>query len=139
MPYTTTELVAAITEVEEGDDLAPWIAYADELVTECCTGANGPAVSYSDQRLELIATWLTAHLYRLSKPEAETETADAVSQTIRWRKGYNLDQTQYGQHAKMLDTNGGLSSLDERIENGTPAKVGAFWLGKDCDTEAGYL
>lgn len=130
---TTREEVEGIIEVDAGivpDDAAmvPFILVANELVTECCTGDNGPATAYTDERLELIERWLAAHLYTNRDPRVASEAAGSVSASYQSAVAIGFDTSHYGQTAMRLDTNGGLAQLNESTKKGR-MRVGGFWAG----------
>lgn len=134
---TTRTAVAGIIEVDAGiipddDAMEPFIVVANELVTECCTGAKGPATAYDSTRLELIERWLAAHLYTNRDPRATNEKAGSVGQTYQSQVDLGFDTSHYGQTAMRLDTNGGLAALNERTKKGA-SRVGVTWLGTPYD------
>lgn len=132
---TTSPLVAGIIEVDEGDDLDPFILSANELVTECC---DVPAFNYSPERLELIERWLAAHFYAIKVPRAQEERAGPVWERIVSKADLGLDVTHYGQQAMRLDTKGGLAVLNNSIKKAelpmeavkNKVHVGMVWLGE---------
>lgn len=134
MSRTTRANIAGIIELDAEivpDDAAmePYILVASELVTECCTGANAPkGGEYSDVRLELIERWLAAHIYTNRDPRAASESAGPVSVSYQSRVDLGFDTSHYGQMAMRIDTNGGLSRLNEDTKKGKP-RIGAVWLG----------
>lgn len=133
MPRTTRAQVAGIIELDpeiitSDADLLPFIELANELVTECCTGTKGPAVEYTETRLELIERCLTAHLYTARDPRVESERAGSVGSKFQSKVDLGFDGSQYGQAAMRMDSNGGLASLNENAKKGK-TKVGMHWLG----------
>lgn len=141
MPRTTSDLVKGIISVRAGDDLSPFIAVANELVTEECVPvkkADGTTPWHSDTRLELIERWLSAHFYAVMRPRAVSEGAGTVQQTTESKVDLGLRVTKYGQQALELDTSGALAALDnalktvkKRLPGGGAA--GVTWLGKKCN------
>ena len=132
MPRTTKAQVEEIIELDSTvvpDEAAmlPFITVANELVTEACTGDNGPATAYSSTRLELIERWLAAHLYTNRDPRTTSESA-GVSASYQSAVGLGFDTSHYGQTAMRLDTNGGLAKINEDTKKGKP-RVGVKWLG----------
>lgn len=133
MPRTTKTLVANIIELDPEavpNDAAMegFILAANELVTECCAGANGPSSSYSDARLELIERWLAAHFYTTRDPRLASEGAGGISVSYQSTVGFGFDASHYGQMAVRLDTNGGLARLNEDMKKGKPRQA-VHWLG----------
>lgn len=118
---TTSELVAAIIEVDVTIPLEPFISVAAELVTEICVPAG-----YSDDRLELIERWLSAHFYTNRDPRPTREEAGPVSASYQSKLALNLGTSHYGQTAMMLDTAGGLAALSRDLRKHT---LSVTWVG----------
>lgn len=135
MARTTRTLIKEIIGVDAGlipTDAAmlPFITLANELVTEACTGDNGPSVAYSTERLVLIETWLAAHCYTNLDPRAASEAAEGVSASYQSKIDLGFDTSHYGQTAQRLDTNGGLARINNASKTGGTL-VGGFWAGTD--------
>lgn len=133
MPRTTAAQVKAIIETDSSiivadADLDPFILVANELVTELCTGTAGPTPAYTGTRLELIERWLAAHFYCVRDPRSTSESA-GVSVNYENKVDLGLSLSRYGQQAKLLDTAGGLATLDEQTKKGTNRRVSVSWLG----------
>ena len=133
MARTTATQVKDIIETDPSiiavdADLDPFILVANELVTEVCTGTNGPTTAYTATRLELIERWLAAHFYAIRDPRATSESA-GVSASYESAVDLGMSLTRYGQQARLLDTNGGLSRLDAQIKRGAARKVSLSWIG----------
>jgi len=138
MARTTKADVEGIIELDASvvpDDAAllPFITVANELVTEACTGDNGPDTAYSAERLELIERWLTAHFYTNRDPRAVTEKAGSVSAAYQSRVDLGFNTSHYGQTAMRLDTNGGLAKINDDTQKGGKPRVGVTWLGTDYE------
>ena len=125
MPRTTAELVAGIIEVQVTIPLEPFILPANELVTEICVPAG-----YTDERLELIERYLSAHIYTLRDPRPVSQTAGPVSETYQSRVDLYLCTSHYGQMAMMLDTAGGLRDLNSGKKK---TKLSVSWLGSESE------
>lgn len=124
-------------------DLWPFIAAAEELVTEICASTANIApgrtpVVYTANRLAIIETWLAAHFLAIRDPRYQSETISKASVSFQNQVGFNLRLTPYGQQAAMLDTNGGLSWLDQHISQGKRSRVGITWLGTRRDSRLTY-
>jgi hypothetical protein len=136
MARTTATNVKKIIEVDAtiivvDADMDAFIDVANELVTEMCTGTtNGPKTAYTAARLELIERWLSAHFYAIRDPRPSSEKAGAVGVNYQQKVDLNLSLTSYGQQAMMLDTNGGLKSLDKN----TAHNVQVLWLGSTTES-----
>jgi hypothetical protein len=127
---TTAILVGAIIEVDETIDLDPFIAVANELVTEICSDSG-----YSAERLELIERWLSAHFYTNRDPRASEEKAGPVSAVYQSKVDLNLSTSHYGQTAMTLDTKGGLAALNASIIKGRIKRaLTVTWLGTSLQT-----
>ncbi len=123
MPRTTSVDVAAIIEVDVSINLDPFILVANELVTEVCGGAG-----YTDARLELIERWLAAHFYTNRDPRPVSENAGPVGTTYQSAVDLNLNTSHYGQTAMLLDTAGGLATLNQRK---VKRVLQVHWLGTE--------
>ena len=133
MPRTTAAQVKAIIETDSSiivvdADLDPFILVANELVTELCTGTAGPTTAYTSTRLELIERWLAAHFYCVRDPRTTNESA-GVSVGYESKVDLGLALSRYGQQAKLLDTHGGLATLDEQTKKGTTRTGSVSWRG----------
>uniref|UniRef100_A0A6M3IVW1 Uncharacterized protein n=1 Tax=viral metagenome TaxID=1070528 RepID=A0A6M3IVW1_9ZZZZ len=127
---TTSTLVSAIIEVDtvSVSDLSPFIAAASAMVDQACSTDD-----YTADQLTQIETWLSAHIYTVRDPRAETEKAGSVSVKYQSKVALNLASSHYGQTAMLLDYMGGLAALSKRIENGKAKSVSVTWWG-DEDT-----
>jgi hypothetical protein len=140
---TTSELVAAICEVDEDIPLAPFISLASTLVDRVSAAAeesgllaDGPNSDDKtrDDKLQEIETLLAAHFYSaLRDPRATQERAGSVGANYQSAVTYRLMLTHYGQMAMALDETGTL----ELINAGKTKfrTVGVTWVGK-TPTEA---
>lgn len=138
--YTTPTLVRGIIDVDVSIDLTPFIDAAEALVGEVCATvllADGVTPRYDSTRLRLIATWLSAHFLCIMEPRAQRERIAVLTFEAQSKVGLCLDVTHYGQNAKLLDTAGGLATLDARMKSGKAALsivARATWLGtKACE------
>jgi len=122
---TTSGQVAEIIEVDVTIGLTPFMSVANELVTEVCSDAG-----YTDERLELIERWLSAHFYTNRDPRAVSEHAGPVGATYQSAVDLNLNTSHYGQTAMLLDTAGGLAGLNKQRK-----RIGSVtWLGTKPST-----
>ena len=128
MARTTEDLIKGIMEVDSAiTDFDPFIAVANELVTEKCSTDD-----YDEARLTLIETWLAAHFVAVRDLRVGSNKAGPVAESFQYKLGLNLDSTMYGQQAKILDTAGGLASLDAQAKDGTPTRsFSLLWLGTE--------
>lgn len=128
---TTRDLVAGIIETDpqivlsDETGLDPFIDTANDLVTRLCTNSN-----YSDNTLELIERWLSAHFYAVRDPRTTTEGAGGVSAGYESRVDLGLNLTRYGQQAMLVDSDNNLAALNKRNQEGVPPRPGVIWLGR---------
>lgn len=98
---------------------------------------NCPAFGgYSDEKLELIERYLAAHLF-VSNPANGGNVIEDQAGPIRRKYnpgviGMGLNGSSYGQHLRLLDTSGCLSSLDKKR-----VKAKVQWAGTKLE-EKGY-
>lgn len=124
---TTPELVGGIIEVDASISLDPFILPANELVTEVCSDAG-----YTDERLELIERYLSAHFYTLRDPRPVQERAGPVQEQHQSKVDLFLSTSHYGQMAMILDTAGGLADLNAEIAKGRIKRtLSVTWLGTE--------
>jgi len=131
MARTNSDLVEGIIEVDlaSGALLDPFISVANALVTQCCTNLT---TEYTDTYLVEIETWLAAHFYTVRDMRAESEKAGPVSEKKQSKVDLGLATSHYGQHAMLLDYQGGLARLNRRIKKGMRVPS-LSWLGKEED------
>jgi hypothetical protein len=109
MARTTRELVEGVCELDSEIDLDPFIETANNIVTQVCLDSD-----YSDETLELIERWLSAHFYKCGKdPASQQEQAGKVSVTYQGRTYTGLRHSTWGQMAMLIDTAGNLKILDD--------------------------
>ena len=133
MAVRTTETdVEDIIEVDEAIDLTPFIEVASALVDTHCEAKNA---AYTDDELELIERWLSAHFYAIRDPRALVEDLGRISTTIESKVHLGLNVTRYGQMAMIIDWYGGLAALNETmIKGGGNRNVAITWLGTESET-----
>jgi len=134
MAYTTFEAVSKIVAIKTSitTDAAPFIETAHYLVTKLCQPATDEdGTLYHDATsLELIERWLAAHFYSIRDVRADMERADVVQRKVMYKVDLNLNQTQYGQQAMLIDISGELATWNEKVISGKAAlKAGLTWLG----------
>ena len=115
-------------------DFTPFIAAANRIVTLACTGNDQ---GYSVAHLTDIETWLAAHFVAIRDMRPADEKIGASAITCQGKTDMYLESTLYGQQAMLLDVEGGLAALNQKMKKGAPLAIGATWLGTDLDeTEA---
>jgi hypothetical protein len=135
MPRTTSASVIAICPLKEiGDDLTPFIEVANSIVTAVCVNTES---NYSDSQLELIERWLSAHFYSIMRNQQKFRSAGKVQEALDSKVDLLLDQTRYGQTAKLVDYIGNLAALDNTLKDvKTKLPAGTYdimvsWLGRE--------
>lgn len=103
-------------------DLAPFIDFATLLLDRVATCATSKGFPLTDAELEVMETWIAAHLYVKRQYKAK-RTADS-SATWQDNLGEGLKSTSYGQMALALDPSGCL----QQLTSGRRANL--LWLGK---------
>ncbi len=126
MARTTSTLVQGIIEADSSISLDPFIAIANELVTEKCSSSD-----YTATRLELIERWLSAHFYTVRDMRAESEKAGPTSEKKQSKVDLGFDSSHYGQTAMRLDTVGGLAGLNTSMKGRGGQPVSIAWLGTE--------
>ncbi len=126
MARTTSTLVQGIIEADRTIRLDPFIAIANELVTEKCSSSD-----YTATRLELIERWLSAHFYTVRDMRAESEKAGSTSEKKQSKVDLGFDSSHYGQTAMRLDTAGSLASLNNSMKGRGNQPVSVTWLGTE--------
>jgi len=125
----TTKDVKDIIDFDTSiENLSPFIAAANQLVTELCANAT-PPTGYDDIRLKIIEIWLSAHFIAIRDPRYMSERIGGASADLQSKVGLNLGLTPYGQQVMLLDTAGGIARIDKHVAQGKRGKVGIVWLG----------
>lgn len=131
---TTDAKVKQVLEVSDSIKTTAFIEVANNLVTDYIV--TECKASYSAAKLELIERWLAAHFYSVRDRRLSEEETGKTSGVYQGRTAMGFDSTLYGQHAKLLDTDGCLAALDATQGKRT---VGATWVGtKPSDRVAGF-
>lgn len=130
MARTTNALVEGIIEVNSAISLTPFIAAANSIVTQCCTGLASTLTAYTTEQLQTIETWLSAHFYTVREMRAERERAGSVEEKFQSKVDLGFNTSHYGQMATRLDWHGGLAALDKKALKGNFKIPSVAWLGK---------
>lgn len=95
--------------------LDPFIETASNVVDTHCTASG-----YSDETLELIERWLSAHFVVLYDRRRSSEKVGTLSASYESGSlGQGLKATVYGQQALILDHRGSLAALQKQLEGGS--------------------
>lgn len=139
---TTDTLVRGIVQVQDGVDLTPFIRFANQLTTDCCTypkPGQDPDLfpPYTDDgvdsKMELIERWLAAHAYTIFDNQLSAAKAGTISVGFQHKIDLGLKASMYGQQAIILDTQGGLAAWDNTSKTKRQIKVSIDWLGTDWE------
>jgi len=84
-------------------------------------------------RLKEIERWLSAHFTAIRDVRADMEKAGDVSQSFQYKVDLNLNQTQYGQQAILLDITGYLARLQKEAEDGGKVRASMYAMGTPED------
>lgn len=126
MARTSEAKVGTVVEIDAADDITPFIATANMMVTKVLATSG-----YGDDLLETIERYYAAHLYRLFRPLTTSESVGGMSESITVSIGQQLKQTLPGQQVLVFDVDGYFSKLQGDAENGRKKrKIGMTWLGK---------
>ena len=139
MARTTPEKVREILRIKPTVDLNPYINDASDLVTEVCSivkKEDGVTPYHTEARLTRIETWLAAHFVSVNYRRRIQEQAGSVGANYEGKVDLNLQVTEYGQQAIVLDTSGALAKFNNALNQvTTPLPVGVsrkavHYLGK---------
>lgn len=127
-PRTTSTLVEGLVQVQAGIDLAPFIATANEIISEIC-GNSSYTDGYIGSRMELLERWYAAHLYTINDNQLAAAKAGTVSVAYQYKVDYGLKNSMYGQQVMILDTKGNLAKLQNTVQVQRKIKCDITWLG----------
>jgi len=114
MARTTVDEVKEIMDNTALDDaqITPYITVANTIVTD----ELGSSSELTDDKLEEIERWLTAHLIAITRERiTKQEKLGDASVTYTGAFGSGLDSTPYGQMVRILDVSGILGNLGKRV------------------------
>ena len=132
-PRTTSDAVKATlgadNDLDDQPDLQRYLITAALIVNRVVTCAARKAFTHTAQELEVIESWLAAHLYTKSDPTySSRSTAGASGQFIR----DPVTPEPYKDGAIMADVSGCLNAILNR------KTAGGFWLGKPPSAQIDY-
>jgi len=136
MPRTTVDLIKSIIFEDDFDIVIydTFIATANMLVNKVV--AVNP--NYTDSDLQLIETWLAAHLCCINSPRKTQSTISSVQASYEYRVDFGLKLTRYGQQAIMLAVFGELANLNVLNDQKKVRKPGVLFVGGNCDNDSPY-
>lgn len=125
MARTTEGKVKAVIEVD--DDL-----WSDDFITNASImvdnlAASGSASSLSSATLEVIETYISAHLYALVDPKPLQEKASRSTTKFQGKTDMGLNATFWGQMALSFDYTGTLAGMTNT--DGLSKELTIAWLG----------
>ena len=111
-------------------DLDMAIDSASSLVDELATCASADGNTLSDQRLELIESWIAAHFAYIAQPtNIQSKSVGGASQSyLQASVNQGIDASPYGTQAVLLDTSGCLDKL-------LGEKVNLFWAAGEDEVD----
>ena len=114
---------------DSGNSLTEHALAATEVITDICV--NSDTYVYTDLKKNMLAVWMTAHFYCIMSPQSRFESVGKVQKSTDSKVDLGLDQTRYGQAAKLLDTAGNLARWDGTIKSskGYAVKPRVTWVG----------
>ena len=140
MARTTAELVKNVLapgkdyDTVNNPSLEPAITAAEEWVSDIASFATESGITVSAKRLQVLATWIAAHVYMTSDRGYTSKSTDGSSGSFQGQTGRYFEATYYGQTAVALDPTGYLASLakgvvrPQLIHGGkTPAERINYW------------
>lgn len=89
-------------------DFTPFLETANALINQVCLESG-----YTEEYLELIERWLSAHFFSIPIPKTKQEAAKGLTETTEGQTKLGFNFTRYGQQAMLLDYDGNLASLNE--------------------------
>ena len=124
----TANDVKEILETGLADSVVDVFIISANLLTDKIAIADHEG-ALSSSHLKEIERWLAAHFVAIRDVRVGREQAGPVSQHFQYKVDLNLNQTQYGQQAILLDVTGYLANLQATAEDGKKVKAGMSLLG----------
>ena len=117
------------------DQFQSFLDLANDLADELCAGNSlVTGVPHMTDRMDRIKTWLAAHFIKILDPQLVREEVSTLRSVYQQEVKLGLDQTRYGQQAKLLDTSGGLAAWDQQVKsNATKVRTDIRWLGTEVE------
>jgi len=121
---TNPEVLLICKEVDEDTPDEEITLFVNSAHIIVCEHLDGYGISTA--RLALIERYLAAHFAAITYPPAAFESVGKVQQSYSLKIALNLDQTRYGQQAKVFDPTGQLGRLNSGVLS---KRFGISWLG----------
>lgn len=103
---SVAEVKTIIDTTLDDEQITPFMKTANVLIAEVLAGAG-----YSDDLLDEIELWLTAHFIAIRDPRAARERVDNTEVHYQGKTGEGLSHTSYGQQVLILDIKGKFTDL----------------------------
>lgn len=129
MARTTDAAVRSIIDTDSDVSLDGFIKTASGLVT--WLDGKDTAGVLTDEQLETIEMWLTAHFYAHKDQLFQSKSTGRASGSFQGQTAMILSSTQYGQTAMLLDVTGNLAALNQETLTGNKKSANLFWLGTE--------
>lgn len=134
MPTPTDDDITAILKTRPSIELAPFIAYGEELYNDHCSEAG-----YTAAKELKIKTLLACHFYTVRDPRKSGAQVDTIRDDFQSKIDYGLSLSHYGQMAMLMDKEGGLANFNNQIFNQIQSAgvisggASVTWLGSRPD------
>lgn len=119
-------------DAENAPSLTPFITWANLLLNRVVTCATAKGITFSDDELLALETWLAAHAYTANDPQYTSKSTAGASGSFAGAFDKGLNSSRYGQMALSLDPSGCLDAITNR------KRARAFWLGKAPSEQIDY-
>lgn len=118
-----TTLTDAIVDV--------FIVVGSQLTDRVTLNDTGSLMNAAE--LKELERWLSAHFAAIKDVRSASEKAGSVSQKFQYKVDLNLNQTQYGTTALILDVTGYLAKLNADAKSGDKVSASMFVGGTSED------
>jgi hypothetical protein len=112
--------------------LEPFIKSANVIVNRVATCATARSLTLTSDELELIETWLAAHLYVMADQNFSSKSTSGASASFQGQTGMYLEASKYGQMAMTIDYSGCLRAIS------AGKRASAAWIGKTKTQQLDY-
>ena len=112
--------------------LVPFIDSAALIVNRVVQCAARKNITLSDEELEMVERWLSAHMYAMSDRTYTNKSTGGASASFAGQTAMGFEATLYGQTAMRIDYSGCLTNFDKS------KTASAQWLGKPPSQQTAY-
>ncbi len=124
--------VLGVSNYTAGVDLSPYMAWATLIVDRVAVCASSKGQALTDDELEMVERWLSAHAYKQSDRAYDSKKTGKASATFSGKTGMFLQSSMWGQNALLADPSGCLKAIDAAMTKG---KADIIWLGKTASED----